>query len=63
MSPSAQVCELAVPERPMDGTLTPVPWVSKTVAAEGGSQGVELRTAQVENGQVKKGVALRDETK
>lgn len=48
----------------MDGTLTPVPWVLKTVAAaEGGSQGVELRTAQVESGQVKKGVALRDETK
>ena len=47
----------------MDGTLTPVPWVLKTVAAEGGSQGVEFRTAQVESGQVKKGVALRDETK
>lgn len=33
------------------------------MAAEGGSQGVELRTAQVESGQVKKRVALRDETK
>lgn len=47
----------------MDGTPTPVPWDLKTVLAEAGSQGSELRTAQVESGQVKTGVALRDENK
>lgn len=63
MSPGAQGCELAVLERAMDGTPTPVPWVLKIVRAEAGSQGSELRTAQVESGQVKTGVALRDENK